>query len=300
MANRRGKCETILDFLFLGSKITANGDSSHEIRRWLLLGRKVITPIKCVVKQRYQTAYKGPCSQNYGLPSGLVRLWELDEKEGRVPNNWCLWTVLLRKNSESPLDTEEIKPVSLKEIIWTLILTGRKDAKTSVFWSLDVNSELIGKLSDAGRDWGQKEKGTTEDEMMVGWHHWFNGHEFEQTLGDSEGQGILVCYSPRGHKESDTSEQLNNDPFPTKVNDQLERAFIVVQSLSHVWLSQTQMTTHQNILLFLSNYESQICESVSMLLLPGSFPWMSYPGLKDSSLESSGISVVAFITVYHI
>ena len=179
MANRRGKCETILDFLFLGSKITANGDSSHEIRRWLLLGRKVITPIKCVVKQRYQTAYKGPCSQNYGLPSGLVRLWELDEKEGRVPNNWCLWTVLLRKNSESPLDTEEIKPVSLKEIIWTLILTGRKDAKTSVFWSLDVNSELIGKLSDAGRDWGQKEKGASEDEM-AGWHHWCNGHELGQ------------------------------------------------------------------------------------------------------------------------
>ena len=69
---------------------------------------------------------------------------------------------------------------------------------------------------------------------MVGWHHQLNGHEFDQTLGDSEGQGILVCYSPWGHKESDTSEQLNNDPFPTKVNDQLERAFIVVQSLSHV------------------------------------------------------------------
>ena len=203
---------------------------------------------------------------------------------------WC-WRRLLR----IPWTARRSDQSILEEINPEFSLEG----EAPIFWPPDTKSWLSGKDSDAGKDWGQEEKGVTENEM-VGWHHQLNGHEFDQTLGDSEGQGILVCYSPRGHKESDTSEQLNNDPFPTKVNDQLERAFIVVQSLSHVWLSQTQMTTHQNILLFLSNYESQICESVSMLLLPGSFPWMSYPGLKDSSLESSGISVVAFITVYHI
>ena len=205
---------------------------------------------------------------------------------------WC-WRRLLRipwiasRSNQSIL--EEINPEYSLE------------GEAPIFWPPDVKSWLTEKDSDAGKDWGQEEKGVTEDEM-VGWHHWLNEHEFEQTLGVSEGRGSLACCSPRGHKESDTTEQLNNNnnPVLTKVNDQLENAFIVVPSLSHVWLSQTQMTTHQNILLFLSNYESQVCESVSMLLLPGSLPWMSYPGLKDSFLESSGISIVAFITVYHI
>ena len=109
-------------------------------------------------------------------------LWELDRKEGRVPKNWCLRTVLLEKTPESPLDSKEIKPVNLKENQpW--ILTGRIDAEAeaSVFWSSDAKSWLIGKDPNAGKDWGQKEKRASKSEM-AGWHHWSNGYELGQTL----------------------------------------------------------------------------------------------------------------------
>ena len=107
--------EAVTDFLFLGSKITADSDCSHEIRRWLLLGRKAMTNLDSVLKsQRHYSADKGPYSQGYGLPSGHVWLWRLDPKEGRTPKNWCLRTVVLEKTLESPLDSKEIKPVNLK------------------------------------------------------------------------------------------------------------------------------------------------------------------------------------------
>ena len=98
---------------------------------------------------------------------------------------------------------------SLSEGDQSWVFTGRTDAEaeTPILWLPDVNSWLIRKDPDAGRDWGQEEKGKTEDEM-VGWHHQLNGHEFEQ---DGEGQGSLVCFSPWGHKELDTTEQLNNN-----------------------------------------------------------------------------------------
>ena len=106
----------------------------------------------------------------------------------------------------------KIKPVNPKgNQFW--IFTGRTDAEAeaSIPWPPDVKSQLIGKDPDAGKDWGQEEKGMTEDEM-VGWNHWlFNGHEFEQALGDGEGQGSLVYCSPRGCKELDTTDQLNNN-----------------------------------------------------------------------------------------
>ena len=121
--------------------------------------------------------------------------------------NWCLWTVLLEKTPESPLD-RKIKPVNLKgNQSW--ILTGRTDAEAPVFWSSDVNSWLIGKVSDAGKDWGQKEKRASEDEMAV-WHHWCNRHEVGQTLGDDEGQWGLACCSPWGHKDLDMTVWLSN------------------------------------------------------------------------------------------
>ena len=104
---------------------------------------------------------------------------------------------------ESPLDIKEIKPVNPKEN-QSWVFTGRTKAETPILWLTDVKSWLIGKDTDVGKDWGQEEKGTTEDEM-VGWHHRLNGHEFEQTPGDSEGQGILLYCSPWGHKESDTT-----------------------------------------------------------------------------------------------
>ena len=118
-----------------------------------------------------------------------------------VPKNWCSWTVVLEKTLESPLDCKEIQPVYPKgNQPWIFI--GRTDAEALILWPPDANSQLIVKAPDAGKDWGQEEKGMTEDEM-VGWHHWLNGRESEQTLGDSEGRGNLACCSPWGRKESD-------------------------------------------------------------------------------------------------
>ena len=136
-------------------------------------------------------------------------MWELDCEESWAPKNWCFWTVVLEKTLESPLDCTEIQPVhSEGDQPWDFF--GRNDAKaeTPVLWPPDVKSWLIGKDSDAGRDWGQEEKGTTEDEM-AGWHHWLNGHEFEWTPGVGDEQGGLVCCSSWGCKESDTTERLN-------------------------------------------------------------------------------------------
>ena len=136
-------------------------------------------------------------------------MWELDCEEGWAPKNWCFWTVMLEKTLESLLDCKEIQPVhSEGDQPWDFF--GRNDAKAEapVLWPPHVKSWLIGKDSDAGRDWGQEEKGTTEDEM-AGWHHWLDGREFEWTPGDGDGQGGLVCCSSWGRKESDTTEWLN-------------------------------------------------------------------------------------------
>ena len=126
-------------------------------------------------------------------------------KEGRSPKNWCLQTVVPEKTFESPLDSKEIQPVNLKGD-QPLIFTGKTDAEAEapVFWSPDSNRWLVGKVPEAGKDWGQKEKRVSEDEMF-GRHLWCNEHELEQTLEDGEGKGGLVCYSPWGHKESDTT-----------------------------------------------------------------------------------------------
>ena len=136
-------------------------------------------------------------------------MWELDCEEGWAPKNWCFWTVVLEKTLETPLDCKEIQPVhSEGDQPWDFF--GRNDAKaeTPVLWPPHAKSWLIGKDSDAVRDWGQEEKGTTEDEM-AGWHHWLNGHESEWPLGVGDGQGVLACCDSWGHKESDTTERLN-------------------------------------------------------------------------------------------
>ena len=136
-------------------------------------------------------------------------MWELSNKEGWVPKNWCFWTVVLEKTLESPLDCKEIQPVHPK-VNQSWIFIGRTDAKAEapILWLPDAKNWLIGKDPDAGQDWRQEEKGVTEDEM-VGWHHQLNGHKFEQAAGVGDGQGSLVCCSPLGHKESNMTERLN-------------------------------------------------------------------------------------------
>ena len=135
-------------------------------------------------------------------------------KEGWAPKNWCFQTTVLEKTLESLLDWKEIKPVNPKgNQPWLFI--GRTDAVAPILWLPDAKSQLIGKDPDAGTDWRQEEKWTSEDEM-AGWHHWLNGHEFEQTLWDSEGQGSLARCSPWGHNESDMTERLNKFVFYDK------------------------------------------------------------------------------------
>ena len=136
-------------------------------------------------------------------------MWELDCEEGWAPKNWCFWTVMLEKTPESPLDCKEIQPVhSEGDQPWDFFGRNYAKAETSVLWPPHAKSWLIGKDSDAGRDWGQEEKGTIEDEM-AGWHHWFNGRESEWTRGVGDGQGGLACCDLWGCKESDTTERLN-------------------------------------------------------------------------------------------
>ena len=127
---------------------------------------------------------KGPYGQGDDIPSGHVWLWELDHKEGRMPKNWCFWTVVVEKTSESLFDSKNIKPVNLKGN-QTWILIGRTDAEVPVFWSSDVNNQHIGKVPDAGKDWGQKKR-ESEDEMAR-WRYQCNGYELGQTSGDGEG-----------------------------------------------------------------------------------------------------------------
>ena len=141
--------------------------------------------------------------------SNHVWMWELDYKESWALKNWCFWTVVLEKTLESPLDCKETQPVHpIGDQSWVFI--GRTDVKaeTPTLWPPDGKSWLIWKDPDAGKDWGQEEKGTAEDEM-VGWHHWLNGHEFEKALGVGDGQGGLACFGSWSRKESDMTEQLN-------------------------------------------------------------------------------------------
>ena len=141
--------------------------------------------------------------------SSHVWMWELEYKESWVLKNWCFWTMVLEKTLESPLDCKEIKPVNPKgSQSWIFIGRTVAEAETPILWPPDGESWLIRKDPDAGKYWRQEEKGTTEDEM-IGWHHWLDRDEFEQTLGVGDGQGSLACWSPWGCKKLDMTEWLN-------------------------------------------------------------------------------------------
>ena len=151
---------------------------------------------------------KGPYSQGYGFSSGHVWMWELDCEESWAPKNWCFGTVVLEKTFASPLACKESQPVHSKgDQSWVFI--GRTDAEgeTPILWPPHAKSWLTGKNSEAGRVWGQEEKGMTEDEMAR-WHHRLDGHEFVWPPGVGDGQGGLTCCNSWGRKESDTTEWL--------------------------------------------------------------------------------------------
>ena len=152
-------------------------------------------PRQCIKKQRHYFADKGPYSQSYGFSSSHVWMWELGNKKGWAPKNWCLWTVALEKTLKSLLDSKEIKPVNPKgNQPWIFI--GKTDAETS--------SNTLGTGCEELTHWKrpqywEKLKAGGGGEM-VGWYHWLNGHEFEQTLGKSDGKRSLACCSPWGHR----------------------------------------------------------------------------------------------------
>ena len=172
--------KTVTDFIFRGYKITAHGDCSYEIkRRFAPWKESYDQPRQHFKKQRYYFANKGLSSQSYGFSSCHVWMWDLDYKESWKLKNWCFWTVVLEKTLKSPLDSKEIQPVHPKGYqSWVFIGRTDAEAETPILWPPDVKNWLIRKDPDAGKDWRQEEKGTTEDEM-VGWHHQLNGHEFE-------------------------------------------------------------------------------------------------------------------------
>ena len=147
--------------MFLGSKITADGTCSHEIKRCLLFGRKVITNLDSILKSRHYFANKGPSSQGYGFSRSHVWMRELDYKESWVPKNWYFFTVVLEEALESPLDCKEIKPVSSTGYqSWIFIGRIDAEAETPILWPPDAKNWLIWKDPDAGKDWGQEGKGT--------------------------------------------------------------------------------------------------------------------------------------------
>ena len=157
--------EIVRDFILGYSKITADGYYSHEIKRHLLLGRKVMTNLDSILKNRHYFANKGPSSQSYGFSSSHGWMWELDYKESWAPKNWCFWTVVL----EIPLDSKEIQPVHPKgNESWIFIGRTDAEAETPILWSHDGKNWLIGKDPDGRKDWRQEEKGQQRMRLLDG------------------------------------------------------------------------------------------------------------------------------------
>ena len=155
----------------------------------ILKSRDITLPTKvCIVKAMVSPVVI------YGCESWTIKK--------TAPKNWCFWTAVLEKTLESLLDSKEIKTVNHKgNKSWIFIGRSDAEAEALILWPSDAKSWLIRKDPDAGKDWRQEEKGMTEDKM-VGWHHWLNGHEFEQALEVDDGQGSLACCSTWGSKES--------------------------------------------------------------------------------------------------
>ena len=202
--------------IFLVSKITADGDCSHEIKRHLLLGRQAMTNLDSIFKSRDITLLtKVHLVKTMVFPVVMYGCdsWIINKAEHWRFGALALW--YWRRLWRVPWTARSSNQSILKEINPEYSLEGlRLKVKLQYFGHLNVKSQLVGKDPDAGKDWRWAEKGTTEDEM-AGWHHRLNGHEFEQAPGDSEGQGCLARCSPRGHKKSITTLRLNNSKMAT-------------------------------------------------------------------------------------
>ena len=179
MANRWGNSGNSGRLYFLGLQNHCRW-FSHDTERHLLLGRKAMTNLDSILKSSDITLpTKVHLVKAMVFPVVMYGCESWTHKESWVPKNWCFWTLVLEKTLESPLDCEEIQPVHPKgNQSWIFIGRADAEAKTPILWPPDAKSWLIGKDPDAGKNWRQEEKGTTEDEM-VGWHHHLEGHEFE-------------------------------------------------------------------------------------------------------------------------
>ena len=204
-------------------------------------------PRQHIQKQRHHFVNKCLSSQGYGFSSGRVWMSELDYKESWVQKNWCFWTVVLEKILESPLDCKEIQPVHPKgDQSWVFIRRTDVEGETPVLWLSDAEGWLIWKDPDAGKDWGQEEKGTTEDEM-VGWHHWLSGHGFGWTPGVGDGQWGLARCGSWGHDWATelnwtelsclkrTKAKQNNFPITYRVNPGMPFVVNVCFLLCFAW-----------------------------------------------------------------
>ena len=176
------------------------------MKRHLLLGRKAMTKLDTIFKSRDITLpTKVHIAKAMVYPVVMYKCESWTIKEGWELKHWWFQIVVPKNTLKSPLDSEDIKSVNPKgNQSWIFIRRTDAEAAAPILWPPDVKSWLIENNTDPGKYWGQEEKGTTDCEM-VRWHHQLNGLEFEQTQGDSEGQRSLVCCSPWGHKESDTT-----------------------------------------------------------------------------------------------
>ena len=202
--------ETVRDFILGGSKITADGDNSHEIKRRLLLGSKVMTNLDSILKSRdiHYFADKGPSSQSYSFSSSHVWMWELDYKESWALKNWCFELWCGRRLLRIPWTARRSNNQSKKEISPEYSLEG-----LMLKLKLQYFGHLMWRTDSLKRPWcweRLKAGGEGDDRGWNVWmHHQLNGHEFDQALGVGDGQGSLACCSPWGLKESDMTEELN-------------------------------------------------------------------------------------------
>ena len=174
------------------------------ILAWRIPGTEETGGLPCIGSHRVRHDWS-----DLAAAAAATSMWELNYKQSWAPKNRCFWTVMLEKTLESPLDCREIQPVHPKgDQSWVFIGRTDVEVETPILWPPHAKSWLIGKDPDAGRDWGQEEKGMTEDEM-VGWHHRLHGHGFGWIPGVGDGQGGLACCGSWGRKESDMSEWLN-------------------------------------------------------------------------------------------